>query len=64
LIDEHAITTNVAKVFGNDKTFKCNNPLLIEEAQKEIETIYWKINGTSHIIYNKLMVWFVKGWLT
>jgi hypothetical protein len=25
---------NIAKVFGNVKTFKCNNPLLIEEAWK------------------------------
>jgi hypothetical protein len=37
---------------------------LIREAQKEIETFYWEINGTSHITNNELMHWFVKGWIT
>ncbi len=32
LIDEHVIITNIAKVFGNVKTFKCNNLLLTKEA--------------------------------
>jgi hypothetical protein len=54
---------DIAKFFGNVRTFKSNNPLLTREARKEIETFYWKINGTSHITNNELMYWFVKGWI-
>jgi len=25
--------------------------------------MYWKINGTSHITNNEIMVWFVEGWI-
>jgi hypothetical protein len=46
---------DIAKFFGNVQTFKSNNPLLTREAQKEIETLYWKIKGTSHITNNELM---------
>jgi len=42
-------TIDIASFFGNVKTFKTTNPLLASNARKEIETLYWKINGTSHI---------------
>jgi hypothetical protein len=61
LIDEHVTTTDIAQVLGNVKVFKTTNPLLLVVAKKEIETLYWKINGTTHITNNKLMLWFVKG---
>jgi hypothetical protein len=48
-------------MFGHVKTFKTTNPML-PNAKKEIETLYWKIYGTWHIT-NKLMIWFVKGWI-
>jgi hypothetical protein len=63
LTNEHFTTTNIASFFGNVKTFKTTNPLLPSNARKEMETLYWKINGTSHITNNELMVWFVKGWI-
>ncbi len=62
LIDEHVTTMDIAKFFGNVKTFNSNKPLLTGEARKQIETLYWKINGTGHNINNELMGWFVKGW--
>jgi hypothetical protein len=37
-------------------------PTQFFQMQKEIETLYWKIYGTWHIT-NKLMIWFVKGWI-
>jgi hypothetical protein len=43
--------------------FKTTNPLLPSNTRKEIEILYGKINGTSHITNNELMVWFVKGWI-
>jgi hypothetical protein len=48
-------------MFGHVKTFKPVNPIL-PNAKKEIETLYWKMYGTWHIT-NKLMTWFVKGWI-
>jgi hypothetical protein len=54
---------DIAKFFGNVRTFKSNNPFLTREARKEIETLYWKINGTSHITNNEFMYWFVRGWI-
>jgi hypothetical protein len=35
LIDEHITVTNIAKIFGNVKTFKSNNPMLTEETHVE-----------------------------
>jgi hypothetical protein len=64
LMDEHVTTEDIVSFFGNVKTFKTINPLLPSNARKDIETLYWKINGTSHITNNELMVWFVKGWIT
>jgi hypothetical protein len=52
---------DITKVFGNVKVFKTTNPLLPLVAKKEIETLYWKINGFAHITNNELMLWFVKG---
>jgi hypothetical protein len=63
LMDEHVTTTDIASFFGNVKRFKTINPLLPSNARKEIETLYWKINGIGHITDNELMVWFVKGWI-
>ncbi len=64
LIDEHVIALNIATIFGNVKKFKTTNPLLSPNARKEIETLYWNIYGTRHIINIGLMAWFVKGWIT
>jgi hypothetical protein len=63
LIDEHVTIIDIAKSFGNVKTFKSNNPLLIGKTWKEIETLYWKIYGIGHITNNELMVWSMKGWI-
>jgi hypothetical protein len=57
LIDEHAIIIDITSFFGNVKMFKTTNPLLPLDAKKELETLYWKINGTSHITNNELMVY-------
>jgi hypothetical protein len=40
LIDEHAITVDIAKVFGNVHKFKTTNPLLTMEIKKELERLY------------------------
>jgi hypothetical protein len=61
--NEQITTTNIAKVFGNVKVFKTTNPFLLLVANKEIKTLYWKINGFAHIINNELMLWFIKGWI-
>jgi len=63
LMNGHVITIDVASFFGNVKTFKTTNSLFPSHAKKKIETLYWKINGTSHITNNELMVWFMKGWI-
>jgi hypothetical protein len=60
---EQVIITNIVSYFGNVKTFKTTCPLLLYDTRKEIETLYYKINGTRHITNNELMVWFVKGWI-
>jgi hypothetical protein len=62
LTDEHVITTNIAKMFGNVHKFKTNNPLLTMEIKRELEWLYWKIYGTMHTINNEIMPWLVKGW--
>jgi hypothetical protein len=46
LTDEHVTTIDIATFFGNVKTFKTTNPLLPSNTRKEMETLYWKINGT------------------
>jgi hypothetical protein len=63
LTNGHVITIDIASFFGNVRTFKTTNPLLPSDVKKDIDTLYWKINGTSHITNNELMVWFVKGWI-
>jgi hypothetical protein len=63
LMNGHVITIDIASFFGNVKTFKTKNPLLPLDAKNKITTLYWKINDTSHITNNELMVWFVKGWI-
>lgn len=60
-MDEHLTIANITWIFGNVKVFKTTNPLLPAGAKKEIEMLYWKINGTIHITNNELMLWFVKG---
>jgi hypothetical protein len=37
---EHVTIVDIAKFFGNVRTFKSNNPLPNREAQKDIETLY------------------------
>jgi hypothetical protein len=59
----HVIIADIASFFGNVKTFKTTNTLLPSNARKEMETFYWKINGTGHITNNELIVLFVKGWI-
>jgi uncharacterized protein YycO len=60
---EHVTIIDIASFFGNVKTFKTTNLLFPLDIRKEMETLYWKINGTNHITNNELMVWFVKGWI-
>jgi hypothetical protein len=54
--NEQVTTSNNAKVFGNVKVFKTTNPFLPLFAKKEIDTLYWKINGFAHIIDDELML--------
>lgn len=46
LTNEHVTKMDIAKIFGNVKTFKTINPLILLDAKKEIEMLYWKIYGT------------------
>ncbi len=63
LTNERVIMADIASFFGNVKTFKTTHTLLPSNAKKEMETLYWKINGNGNITNNELMVWFVKGWI-
>jgi len=31
--------------------------------QKQLQRLYWKIYGISHITNNELYLWLVKGWI-
>jgi hypothetical protein len=63
ITDKYVTSTDIAGIFGNVHKFNITNPLLIKEQRKQLEKLYWKIYGISHITNNELHLWMIKGWI-
>ena len=56
-------TADVIKLVGVVRLLNSTYVHLSDDNRTGLHSLFWRVNGHSHIPTNEYMSWFVKGWI-